>query len=274
MDHTVLNNMEYQRQRNFETENIPEDLKKCLRILQKELPSVLEDVLYGIYIYGSLSYGDFEEERSDVDVFVVTTRTLDAEGQSRLQQWYENGPLATSSWFRRLELDIANKESITSEIQNHLETIGFSGGQMRDNAHMEGASMDIQNIRDCGLVLYGPEPKMFISEIDPHLLQDALQEKFKEVKRGIEEWGSHDLWNQMYFTIQLCRIAYTLHENKPISKRAAARWCLEHLPTRFHSMIRIALEAMDDHEGPLSADIAQGLPKLMNHIELLFEKNS
>ena len=47
-----------------------------LELLLSSATRVLESQLVGMYLYGSLSSGDFDLETSDIDFLVVTTSTL------------------------------------------------------------------------------------------------------------------------------------------------------------------------------------------------------
>ena len=49
-----------------------DDINALLQNLQIELQSILGEKLVGIYIYGSLVWGDFNHTTSDIDLFELT----------------------------------------------------------------------------------------------------------------------------------------------------------------------------------------------------------
>src|SRR6476620_8673572 len=52
------------------------EINKILDLLLTSVSQVLGNQLVGMYLYGSLSTGDFDLETSDIDFLVVTTSTL------------------------------------------------------------------------------------------------------------------------------------------------------------------------------------------------------
>ena len=52
------------------------EINKVLDLLLSSATMVLGNQLVGMYLYGSLSSGDFDPESSDIDFLVVTTSTL------------------------------------------------------------------------------------------------------------------------------------------------------------------------------------------------------
>jgi hypothetical protein len=70
--------------------NIPKDLSDLLQVMATDLPAILRGNLVGIYLWGSLTYGAFNETCSDVDCVGVTRRDLDDREFSELDQWFKN----------------------------------------------------------------------------------------------------------------------------------------------------------------------------------------
>ncbi len=52
-------------------ENIPVEIPMLLEEMANDFPSILENNLVGIYLWGSLTYEAFDERCSDVDCIVV-----------------------------------------------------------------------------------------------------------------------------------------------------------------------------------------------------------
>src|SRR5687768_8633295 len=55
------------------------DVNEILGLLLVNVKEILQDQFVGMYLYGSLSSGDFNPETSDIDFLVVTTDTLSEE---------------------------------------------------------------------------------------------------------------------------------------------------------------------------------------------------
>jgi predicted nucleotidyltransferase len=61
------------------------DVNAILGLLLKNIKEILQDQFVGMYLYGSLSSGDFNPETSDVDFLVVTTDSLTQEAIAELE---------------------------------------------------------------------------------------------------------------------------------------------------------------------------------------------
>ena len=56
------------------------EVNKILDLLLTSVSQVLGNQLVGMYLYGSLSSGDFDPQSSDIDFLVVTTSSLPNKG--------------------------------------------------------------------------------------------------------------------------------------------------------------------------------------------------
>ncbi len=89
---------------------IPKKINNFLSKIRENLPEILGDNLYGIYIYGSLTYGGFNPVKSDIDCVVVVREALTKKEIQLLKNWYKkllNNPLA-----KRLEMAYAIKKNL------------------------------------------------------------------------------------------------------------------------------------------------------------------
>lgn len=161
---------------------IPKDLRSFLEVIKTQLPKLLGDVLFGVYIYGSLSYGDFEEYRSDVDIIVVIKRALNKKELEKLKSWYNSGLMQKSRWTKRVEMDYAVLGRLVSDKKYGAKTTRFAGGKLSNRVNYEANNPITRiNIKDCGIPLVGPSPKKFVPEISDELLFRALKSDFIDV---------------------------------------------------------------------------------------------
>jgi predicted nucleotidyltransferase len=71
------------------------DVNEILELLLASVRDVLRDQFVGMYLYGSLSSGDFEPAASDIDFLVVTKAMLPEETIAALEAMhYRSGTLA------------------------------------------------------------------------------------------------------------------------------------------------------------------------------------
>ena len=249
---------------------IPKDLKAFIDTIKTQLLELLDNNLFGIYIYGSISYGNFEEHRSDVDIIVVTKHQLNKKELRKLRRWYNSNTVKQGRWTKRLEMDYAVLSKLVSDKKYGIKTARFADGRLYDRESSEaGNPITWINIRDCGISLFGPKPKEFVPKISNKKLFSALKSEFEAVKNYADE-GPSNLWGQVYNLITLCRIVYTFRKKKLISKKEAGKWGLKHLPKKFYSLIRLALEKLDNFDGPLNEALTKETPNLINYVNKLF----
>ncbi len=249
--------------------DLPNDLNAFLLAIRNQLLMKFKDYIIGIYIYGSISYGEFEKFRSDVDVMVfLNTRLLDKDFED-LKKIYEVPQLRNSRWIKKLEMDYVFIGDI-KPVKNIVNTVCFRNDKLI-NSKIEGFSMDLSNILDCGIVLYGPTPSTFIPEIEEKLIEEALLDKFNHLKGNAPKWSAIDFWNEMFIIIQLCRIIYSVkNKDKVVSKKKAAKWCSENVPDKFKSIIKTALKGIDNWEKPTDEEIKNKLTDFIEYAEKLF----
>lgn len=83
-------------------EGVPENLSALLNTMRNDFPSLLENNLVGIYLWGSLTYQAFDERCSDIDCIVVTRSEINEREFSKLEDWFK-GSLKKNPWTGKLD---------------------------------------------------------------------------------------------------------------------------------------------------------------------------
>lgn len=248
--------------------NLPKDLVVLLDFFVKEIIRITDKNLLGCYVYGSISYGDFDVERSDVDLIVLLQIPLKEQNRNEIRNWLSRKDVDGNKWIDRLEVDFISKEDFIPTVKNIIYTDRISSGKLRTRRKYHGVAIDLQNVKDCGIVLFGKSPNESIPTINKMLLFDALKSIFLQLKTESKKWVKANLWNQSFLVIQLCRVMYGYRNNcKPVSKKKAIIWCLDNVPEKFHSMIRIAQDKIVDYNGPLEKEITNNIDDFLGYIE-------
>src|SRR5258708_13934283 len=81
--------------------NIPKDLSDLLQAMATDFPRILRGNLVGVYLWGSLTYGAFDDSCSDVDCLGVTRRDLDDREFSELDAWLKQTE-EQNRWVKRI----------------------------------------------------------------------------------------------------------------------------------------------------------------------------
>ncbi len=247
---------------------MPTELQEFLDKITRDFPSVIGEPLIGVYLYGSLSYGDFEPHRSDVDVLVVLKRELSDAEYKRLGAWCASA--ASSPWFKRTEMDLVVLDTLVTSNFGRFPTTHLSGGELK-RAHDADAGNPNNwiNMYDCGVTLVGPEPKEFVPEVGEGKRMEGFRRTFDNLRSNAAEWEKRDLWNQVYIVTVLALVAYNIRTKTMTSKKAALRAAGEHMP-EFAPAFALALVHIDDYKHDRSPVLEAAIPKLIAHVDSLF----
>src|SRR6266498_5760078 len=80
------------------------DINDLLDTLLSQIQAVLHQKLVGVYLYGSLVWGDFDYDISDIDLLVATSSDIDEEAFSALQRMQLDFVDMHKQWDGRIEI--------------------------------------------------------------------------------------------------------------------------------------------------------------------------
>lgn len=216
-------------------------IEKFLLKVKSDLPQILKDNLFGIYIYGSYTYGDFRPKSSDIDCVVVVNKKLKGKELNSLRKWYKNLLDENEQMAKRFETSYAAKGNLISV--RMTKTPRFIRGKFTSRANSDANSpITWLNIRNSGITVLGPKPKEFVPEISDKMLRHALKNELNYIKQRPKRFFSKD-WDKVYAVLTFCRILYTLKTRKIKSKMGAMEWALKNLPETYHPIISSAAKA-------------------------------
>lgn len=212
----------------------------------RTIPTLLGDTLVGMYLFGSLVWGDFDEDTSDIDILVVLTRDVDDVLFATLDAFHDELAAQYPYWAGRIELVYISLAALDSFKEKRSPIAVMSPGEP---FNIKDAGLDWlinwYTIRDQSQVLYGPAPTTIIPLITRAEFTDT-------VRIQVDEWGD---WveharesrpSQAYTILTMCRALYAWQEGVQTSKRVAAEWAMQALPDQAQ-IITNALEWRRDH---------------------------
>jgi streptomycin 3"-adenylyltransferase len=193
--------------------------------LVRGLREVLGDGLVGVYLHGSLTLGCFNPALSDLDLLVVTKRSLTPTDREAL------GRLLTDS--ARLEISFLAAPSLRP--WRHPAPYDLHVG----SKHLVGPGEDhdlaahFTVARHAGVALLGHPPADVFPEVPWEDYEDSL-------RRDLESCGEHG--GRLYAVLSPARIWATLTERVVHSKASGAAWALERAPEEFRPLLSRVLE--------------------------------
>ena len=218
------------------------DVNEILNLLFSNVSGILKSQLVGMYLFGSLANGDFDQH-SDIDVLIVTDEEISSATFSALDEMHTRLAEFDSPWAVQQEVSYIPQKALrrfdrANNIHPHLDR--DKGETLHRMVHESDWIIQRHLLRENGIVITGPDLKSLIDPVAPQELRQAvidvlplwvnpiLNDRAKIKRRGY----------QSYCVLSLCRMLYTIQNKSILSKRAAAGWALANLDARWKPLIQ------------------------------------
>jgi len=259
------------------------EVNAILKVLLPDVQAILGNQFIGMYLYGSLAYGGFDQD-SDVDFVVVTADELPEALFSKLQAMHAHIATLDSWCATQLEGSFIPQHALRRYDPLRALHLHIDRGrderlhrmQIEDprlsHAWWGGWVLLRAALREKGIRLAGPEPKALVAPVSPDGLKQTtlailqgwavplLDQPVELAKRGY----------QSYTVLTLCRMLYTLEYGRIASKLVAARWAQERLGNPWTVLIE---RAWDGRHNPQMNATPEDLNITLNFIRFTLEHN-
>jgi len=225
-------------------------VNEILAQLKPRVTDVLGSQFVGMYLFGSLANGGFDDN-SDIDVLVVTDTEISNTTFSALAEMHTEIAKLDSPWAIQLEVSYVPQTALRRFDPVNIRHPHLDRGRV-EKLHMMNHVQDwiIQRyiLREHGIVLAGPDPKTLIDPVSnsdvrqavmnvwPIWVDPILADPSKISQRGY----------QSFFVLSGCRVLYTFKYGEIISKAAAADWAKTNLDMRWIPLIERAWEGRNN----------------------------
>jgi predicted nucleotidyltransferase len=229
------------------------EINKILDLLLSSASAVLGNQLVGMYLYGSLSSGDFNLETSDIDFLVVTTSSLSDKTIADLEAMHHRIWKSGLKWAAKLEGSYIPKRDIRRHDPRSGPCPTVNEGQFY--LDQRGSDWIIQRhvIREQGIILAGPPPETLIDPVSANDIRKA-------VKGVLQEWWfpmlenpswlqRHGVEYHAFAILTMCRALHSLKTGTIVSKPEAARWAQTELGGKWSQVIDRALATRPNTQG-------------------------
>src|SRR5215213_3271034 len=184
------------------------EINDLLADLLARMQSVLGQKLVGVYLYGSLVWGDFDRESSDIDLVVATSSDIDAHEFSNLDAMQHAFVDTYTYWNGRIEIAYVSTATLQT-FKSHTSQIAVisPGEPFHFKETDPGWLMNWYMVQEQGRTLFGPAPTTLIDPI-------SQQEFIQTVKQHAARWSewiydSRSRPAQAYAIVTMCRALYT-----------------------------------------------------------------
>ncbi len=247
------------------------EVNTLLQQLSETLQLILEEQLVGMYLFGSLTSGTFDEF-SDIDILVVTAREITKDQFQALKSAHQRLQESGSYWATQLEVVYISTAALrrydpANNCHPHIDR--GQGEVLHYTDHDEDWIVQRYNLQESGIVVSGPHPRELIDPLTPEDLKAASRAMLSKWGPWLES-NPHLLESrgyQTYVVLTLCRILCGLETGTYTTKPAAAAWAQKQLPDHWHPLITRALKGRQQPgKDPVEGDI-QATWALLQYIQ-------
>jgi hypothetical protein len=215
------------------------DINNLLESLLSRIRHILQEKLVGLYLYGSLTAGDFDPESSDIDLLAALTSDVSDPEFDALREMHLGFARDNPVWEDRIDVQYLSVAALRTFRTQRSPIAIISAGEP---FHMMEAGKEwLLNwyvVREEGVALFGPPAEALIGPI-------TWEEYAGCVREYAAEWGDRirdvrDRKLQAYAILTMCRALCAQRTGEKVSKRQAALWAQEELP-QWSGLIQSAL---------------------------------
>jgi predicted nucleotidyltransferase len=219
------------------------DVNEVLNSLTSEIAPILGENLVGVYLTGSLSYGDFNPENSDIDLLVIVKNPLSEEKLEALKKMHLDVERNNDKWAKRIECSYVSFEMLPSILPPKTPRPYIGEGTFYPEAPYGNEWVIKQYLLyNHGIPLLGPDFKTLVKPIDIEDVRAAcIRDLFEEWEPKINdlEWLNNSHY-QSYIVLNLCRILYMVMRHTTATKKISASWVKHEFAPEWSPLIQTA----------------------------------
>jgi hypothetical protein len=245
-------------------------LDEYVTLLESKVPGFVT----GLYLHGSLALGAFNERLSDIDFVALLSRRATSADIEHLRAIHRQ--IAANYPKRLLEGSYLQWDEL-GKLEEELSPAPFH----HDNQFDGSGNFDINSVtwwvlKHRGIGLIGPQPHKLAFEVDWELLVTRMRQNLNSYwvnyvrrPRGIT-WLLTDFGVE-WTVLGVLRQYYTFVAHDITSKSGAGEYALEHLPYKWHRIIREALHIREDKGTSLYGSRLMRAGEAYNFLRYLIE---
>ena len=223
------------------TMGIPDDLSALLRAMAGDFPLMLRGNLVGIYLWGSLTYDEFDETCSDVDLVCVTRRDMDDREFSELDLWFKKQD-EHNRWVGRIDMRFVIDGELLDRSSRCCGFYPYTGRLVR---HGSDANPFIwMNVGQSGITLWGNDARLIAPHVSDQCLNDALLLELDYLKEALAanagDRSDTAFRHNAYAALTVCRILYSAYHRTLASKNRAYEWAMGKVAPAWRAVIQTA----------------------------------
>ena len=215
------------------------DINNLLASLLSRIRHILQAKLVGLYLYGSLTTGDFEPDSSDIDLLAATSSDVSDAEFDALRAMHLGFAQDNPVWDDRIDVQYLSVTALRTFRTQRSPIAIISTGEP---FHMTEAGkewlLNWYAVREEGVALFGPPAEALIGPITWEEYAACVRDY--ALKLADRTKGVADRKGQAYAILSMCRALHVHRIGERVSKRQASLWAREELP-QWADLIQSAL---------------------------------
>jgi hypothetical protein len=217
------------------------DVNHVIGLFAEGLREVLGEKLVGLYLIGSLTYGDFEPGSSDIDFIAVLTSEITPEERAGIVALHRRIAAAEPVWDTRTECSF-NTLAMEASIEPPLQPRPYlNQGKLWNPDPTYGYEwlLNKHAMREAGIAVIGPDPKRLLAPVPIERVREASRKDFSKEWLPLLDDPSflESDHHQAFVTLTLCRVLHREQSDAVVSKRVAADWAKDAYGTHWRDLI-------------------------------------
>jgi predicted nucleotidyltransferase len=207
-----------------------DDINHLLEESVSGLKNILSDNLIGIYLYGSLVWGDFDHAASDIDILVALKDDITNENFKELDKFHALLVKHSPFWNDRIEVAYISL-NVLKNFKSQVGKVAVISPGEPFNIKKPGKDwlVNYYLLQNSSIILYGPDPKLIIAPISKAEFICYVKDQALEWKNWIVH-TKNSVGYQYYAVLTICRALYVVHNGEQVSKLKAGEWMIKKFP--------------------------------------------
>ena len=219
---------------------------QLLSAILAKYKDILGENLVGIYVHGSIAFGCFHPDKSDIDfIVVVDHKPTQNQKEAIIQTLLDLNDQAPSKGFEMSVLLEKDCRHFRHPAPFELHFSNSHIDQFREDfsaycKNMHGTDRDLAAhltvIKHTGIVLYGKGIDVVFGDISKEDYIDSIIFDIENAEEDIVK-------SPIYVILNLCRMLAYLQTEKVMSKQQGGFWGMQNLPDEFKALAKEAENA-------------------------------
>ncbi|MDD4164574.1 MAG: nucleotidyltransferase domain-containing protein [Eubacteriales bacterium] len=201
------------------------NLQSSIDLMIKRIKDILGENMLSVYLYGSVSLGDFRLGWSDIDILCLCKSTITDEQANKLLNLRQVllAEYPGNSYFRLFEGGFLTEEAFINKTTDRVVYWGTSGQKITDSYYFDAFSM--AELKDYGMVSCGEDRRKLFAYPTREELTEDIKRLYDSVRKNAQTTQKNI--SNAGWMLDIARCLYTLKTGNIIAKTASGEWVIE-----------------------------------------------